>query len=90
MNIAMIGLGKMGKTIEQLALKKGHVIALKINSETASLIDSKSFEGIDVAIEFTGPESAVENISKCLEWKIPIVSGSTGWTEQLDAMKLPK
>jgi 4-hydroxy-tetrahydrodipicolinate reductase len=83
MNIALIGLGKMGKTIEELARKLGHNIALKINSETASLINTSSFDGIDVAIEFTRPDTAFDNVIKCLKAGIPVVSGTTGWNDQV-------
>ena len=87
MRIALIGYGKMGKAIEEIALNRGHQIVLKFDVPNLHEFTAENLKGADVAIEFTGPESAVENISKCLEWKIPIVSGSTGWTEQLDAMK---
>jgi len=73
-NILLIGYGKMGKVIEQVALSRGHHIAGKIEI---------GFEGVfpkaDVAIEFTQPESAVDNIKKCIDQKIPVVCGTTGW-----------
>jgi len=84
MNIALIGLGKMGKTIEELARKKGHNIALRINSETASLIDASGFNGIDVAIEFTRPDTAFDNVMKCLNAGIPVVCGTTGWLDKIE------
>ncbi len=87
MNIALIGLGKMGKTIEALAMKKGHKIALKINSETASLIDAGSFKEVDVAIEFTRPDTAYDNVLKCLDAGVPVVSGTTGWLDKIDRAK---
>jgi 4-hydroxy-tetrahydrodipicolinate reductase len=83
MNIALIGLGKMGKTVEDLAIKLGHNVALKINSETASLINTSSFNGIDVAIEFTRPDTAYDNVMKCLVAGVPVVSGTTGWNDQI-------
>lgn len=82
MKIALLGYGKMGKTIEKLALEKGHSVVFK------SSIDSEegSFNEADVAIEFSSPEAAVKNISKALEAEIPIVSGTTGWLEKYGEM----
>lgn len=78
MNIALIGYGKMGHAIETIALSRGHNITARIDanpSDWALLEKTKA----DVAIEFSVPEKAVENISKCLELGIPILSGTTGW-----------
>jgi len=82
MKIALLGYGKMGKTIEELALEKGHSIILKTN-ETSS---AKEILEADVAIEFSTPEAAVENIKLCLENDIPIVSGTTGWLNNYNEM----
>ncbi len=82
MKIALLGYGKMGKVIEQIALKRGHEIILKKTS-------TNSFEGLanaDVAIDFSTPDVAVCNISTCLNTNIPIVSGTTGWLSEYDAM----
>ena len=87
MKIALIGYGKMGKAIEEIALQRGHEIIIKIDISNLSDLTEENLKKADTAIEFTGPHSAVENISKCLDWKIPLVSGSTGWTERLDEMK---
>ncbi|MBL0232289.1 MAG: 4-hydroxy-tetrahydrodipicolinate reductase [Chitinophagaceae bacterium] len=87
MKIALIGYGKMGKAIEEIAFQRGHEIIIKIDISNLSDLTEENLKKADTAIEFTGPHSAVENISKCLDWKIPLVSGSTGWTEQLDEMK---
>lgn len=87
MKIALIGYGKMGKAIEEIALQRGHEIIIKIDISNLSDLTEENLKKADTAIEFTGPHSAVENISKCLDWKIPLVSGSTGWTEQLYEMK---
>jgi 4-hydroxy-tetrahydrodipicolinate reductase len=84
MKIALIGYGKMGQAIETIALKRGHEIALKISIEN---IDENTIENIkkaDVAIEFTGPEIAFENIIKCLDAGVPVVSGSTGWLHRYE------
>ena len=87
MKIALIGYGKIGKAIEEIAFQRGHEIIIKIDISNLSDLTEENLKKADTAIEFTGPHSAVENISKCLDWKIPLVSGSTGWTEQLDEMK---
>jgi 4-hydroxy-tetrahydrodipicolinate reductase len=79
MKIALIGYGKMGKTIESIALERGHTVDLKIDIETLGDFSTANLQQCDVAIEFTGPHSAKENILKCLEAGIPVVSGSTGW-----------
>lgn len=82
MKIALLGYGKMGKEIEKIALKRGHEIILKKTNEN-------SFDGIenaDVAIDFSIPKAAVENISTCLETNIPVVSGTTGWLEHYEQM----
>jgi 4-hydroxy-tetrahydrodipicolinate reductase len=81
MKIALIGYGKMGKAIEEIALQKGHEIVLKIDVSNAQDFTAEHIKKADVAIEFTGPHSAVENIKKCIALDIPVVSGSTGWLE---------
>lgn len=82
MNIALIGYGKMGKTIEQIATANGHNITHKIvvGDSLDTLLDPQP----DIAIEFTQPESAVSNISYCLENGIPVISGTTGWQDQYE------
>ncbi len=85
MKIALLGYGKMGKTIESLALQKGHSIVVKTNSKSENIDLSK----VDVAIEFSSPLAAVKNITFCLEKGIPIVSGTTGWLNNYkDIIKL--
>ncbi|GCC50202.1 4-hydroxy-tetrahydrodipicolinate reductase [Chryseotalea sanaruensis] len=79
MNILLIGYGKMGKTIESLAVKKGHRIAGIIDIHNQEEI--KHIEA-DVAIEFSRPEAAYENVKRCIERKLPVVCGTTGWLEQ--------
>lgn len=72
----------MGKTIEQIALKRNHTVPYKIDvSNKQTLIDLKR-EEVDVAIEFSSPESAFENIKICIEKGIPVVSGTTGWLDK--------
>jgi len=82
MKIALLGYGKMGKTIEKLALEKGHSIVFKSMSETSE----GKFEDADIAIDFSSPEVAIKNISKALEAGTPIVSGTTGWLDKYDEM----
>jgi 4-hydroxy-tetrahydrodipicolinate reductase len=84
MNIALIGYGKMGKAIESIALEKGHNIVLKIDLDNAADLTKENLSKADVAIEFTGPHSAFENVKKCLGFGIPVVSGSTGWLDKWD------
>lgn len=81
MRIALIGYGKMGKAIEQIAVKAGHTIALTVNN-TDDLVQMNE-SNVDIAIEFTQPESAFENISYCISNNIPVISGTTGWLNKL-------
>lgn len=83
MKIALIGYGKMGKTIEEVALKRGHTIGLRIDIDSIDSFTKENLLQCNVAIEFTGPHSAKENILKCMHAGIPVVSGSTGWLESL-------
>jgi 4-hydroxy-tetrahydrodipicolinate reductase len=87
MNIALIGYGKMGKAIETIALEKGHQIVLKIDINNPADFNKENISKADVAIEFTGPHSAFENVMKCLELGIPVVCGSTGWLDKWDEAK---
>ena len=82
MNIALLGYGKMGKAIESIALQRGHKIALKISSHQ----DSIDFTDVDVAIDFSLPDSAVHNISLSLKANIPVISGTTGWLDRYEDM----
>lgn len=87
MNIALIGYGKMGKAIEEIALQKGHRIVLKIFHGNVSELTPENLQKADVAIEFTGPESAAENLKKCLNAGVPVVCGSTGWLSKWEEIK---
>ena len=84
MKIAIIGYGKMGKLIEKIAKERGADIFMIINDSNWI---SSDIEGADVAIEFSSPESAVENIHKSLKVGVPIVVGTTGWYDKLDQVK---
>lgn len=87
MKIALIGYGKMGQMIEALAAERGHTAVIKINIDNTEDFNQQNISKADVAIEFTGPDSAYENVKKCIDYGIPVVSGSTGWNERLDEMK---
>lgn len=87
MKIAIIGYGKMGHEIETIALERGHTIGLIIDQHNRHELNAQQLKTIDVAIEFTTPETAFENIKTCLLANKPIVSGSTGWLERLDEAK---
>jgi 4-hydroxy-tetrahydrodipicolinate reductase len=82
MRIMLIGYGKMGKTIEQIALKRGHTIPVKIDVTNGADLKNITSKEVDAAIEFTQPESAFENIKQCIENGIPVVSGTTGWLDR--------
>jgi 4-hydroxy-tetrahydrodipicolinate reductase len=82
MKIALIGYGKMGKEIEQLAVSRGHSIVLKIDINNPEEFTIGNLSKADVAIEFTSPATAVKNYLQCFEAGIPVVSGTTGWLEQ--------
>lgn len=84
MKIALIGYGKMGKTIEKMATEQGHEVVLKFDVNNFDAFTIKKIQQADVAIEFTRPESAYENIKKCIEAGVPVVSGTTGWLEKKD------
>jgi 4-hydroxy-tetrahydrodipicolinate reductase len=84
MNIALIGYGKMGKAIEEIALQRGHHIALKIDEHNIPDFNPATMAEVDVAIEFTSPHSAPGNVRKAIEWDVPVVCGSTGWTDKME------
>ena len=82
MKIALLGYGKMGKVIERIALERGHEIVLKKSG-------SNSYNGLekaDIAIDFSIPKAAINNISECLNKNIPVISGTTGWLEDYSKM----
>jgi 4-hydroxy-tetrahydrodipicolinate reductase len=87
MNIALIGYGKMGKAIEETAVQRGHRVVLTIDQPNLADFTKENLAKADVAIEFTGPHSAFDNIKKLLRFGVPAVSGSTGWTERLEEAK---
>ncbi|MDR2425077.1 MAG: 4-hydroxy-tetrahydrodipicolinate reductase [Prevotellaceae bacterium] len=87
MKIALIGYGKMGRTIERLALERGHSITVRIDVNNTADIRSAEFKSSDVAIEFTSPETAFKNVATALELGVSVVCGTTGWTDGIEEIK---
>lgn len=82
MKIALIGYGKMGKMIEQIAISRGHEIVSIIDVDNQQDFDSEAFASADVAIEFTAPQAAYGNYLKAFAKGVKVVSGSTGWMKE--------
>ncbi|MGC6431317.1 MAG: 4-hydroxy-tetrahydrodipicolinate reductase [Jejuia sp.] len=80
MNIALLGYGRMGKTIENIAINRGHTIVLKVDKDDTDYDITKA----DVAIDFSIPSVAFDNITNCLNHRVPVVSGTTGWLDNYD------
>jgi 4-hydroxy-tetrahydrodipicolinate reductase len=87
MNIALFGYGKMGKEIEQIALQRNHTIVFKIGRSNINDITPQQLKQADVAIEFSTPDTVIENIYKCFDANLPIVAGTTGWYNKFDEIK---
>ncbi len=87
MKIALLGYGKMGMAIEKIALAKNHEIIYKVTLENAFDFMPLSLKNVDVAIDFSMPTAAYDNIMKCFEAGVPVVVGTTGWYDQLDEIK---
>ena len=95
MKVAIIGYGKMGHEIEQVLLQRGHSVALQRGHSVALIIDqnnahdlnAENLAGIDVAIEFTTPDTAYTNVRTCIECGTPVVSGTTGWHDRLEELQ---
>lgn len=87
MRIALIGYGKMGKMIEETAVQRGHAVVLKIDLNNAPDFNKENIAAADVAIEFTAPASAYDNVKKCIDFGVPVISGSTGWNQRMDELK---
>ena len=85
MKIALIGYGKMGRMIEQIAIARGHDVVCRIDIDNQQDFESMEFRSADVAIEFTAPSVAFGNIQKCFAAGVKVVSGSTGWFAQHEA-----
>ena len=87
MKIALIGYGKMGKTIERIALERGHEIISIIDLDNKDDFESVAFKSAEVAIEFTAPQVALSNYRRAFAAGVSVVSGTTGWTDQLPQLK---
>lgn len=87
MKIALLGYGKMGQEIHKLAEKRGHEIVLVTNNDEDWQEKAILLKGADVAIEFTTPDSAVDNIMHCFENDVPVVVGTTGWIEDIERIR---
>lgn len=87
MNIVLIGYGKMGHEIERIALERGHSIACAIDVNNLELFESDDFCKADLAIEFTGPSTALQNYRRCFAAGLPVVSGTTGWLEHMGEIR---
>jgi 4-hydroxy-tetrahydrodipicolinate reductase len=85
--IALLGYGKMGQTIEPLAIDRGHEVVLKITAQNSSDLTSEAIRMADVAIDFSIPDTAFDHIKLCLENGVPVVSGTTAWLDQLPDAK---
>lgn len=88
MNIAIIGYGRMGREIEKVALEKGHHILLRVDNAQEWDRHHKKLKKADVAIEFSIAQAAPDNILKCFEINLPVLSGTTGWLDCLEEIKL--
>ena len=87
MKIALIGYGRMGHIIEETAVGRGHEICAVIDVDNKEDFDSPAFRKADVAIEFTRPDAAADNILRAFAAGVPVVSGTTGWGDSLEAIK---
>jgi 4-hydroxy-tetrahydrodipicolinate reductase len=87
MKLALIGYGKMGKAIHEIAKERGHEAVLIIDLENAHDLTPENIMKADVAIEFTSPHTAFNNVMFCLKNRVPVVCGSTGWLEKLEEVK---
>ncbi len=87
MNIAIIGYGKMGHEIEKICRDRGHNIVCTIDAGEERKFDSEEFKSADVAIEFSSPQSALSNYKRAFAANVPVVSGTTGWLDNIDEVK---
>ncbi|QMU64488.1 MAG: 4-hydroxy-tetrahydrodipicolinate reductase [Flavobacteriaceae bacterium] len=83
MKIALLGYGKMGKEIEKAAIQRGHEIILRIDEDS----DPYDISIADIAIDFSIPDAAYENITNCIKNKVPVISGTTGWLDKYAEVK---
>ena len=84
MRIALLGYGRMGREVELNTHLRGHTVVLKIDRENTGTLNAETVKGVDVAIEFTGPDAAADTVIRALSLGLPVVSGSTGWLDRYD------
>lgn len=87
MKIALIGYGKMGRAIEEIAEQKGHEVVYRIDVDSRDILDKGIAGQVDVAIEFSTPQTAYANIMKCFDSRVSVVCGTTGWLDKLDEVR---
>jgi len=87
MRVAIIGYGKMGHAIESILVSRGHEISLIVDVDNRNDLNEASAKNVDVAIEFSAPDAAFDNIMSCLKLNIPVVSGTTAWLSRFDEVK---
>ena len=87
MRVALIGYGKMGKTIEKILIERGHSVVSVIDVDNQMDFQSEAFKSADVAIEFSVPSAAFDNYMKCFAAGIPVVAGTTGWLDRIEEIK---
>jgi 4-hydroxy-tetrahydrodipicolinate reductase len=87
MKIALLGYGKMGQIIERFALERGHEVVLKINIDNVEEFTTANLKKADIAIDFSAPDAAIDNIYRCFEAEVPVVVGTTGWYGELQKIK---
>jgi 4-hydroxy-tetrahydrodipicolinate reductase len=90
MKIAIVGYGKMGRMIERIAASRGHEVIARFdieNNRNCEGLTAENLKGVDAAIEFSTPETAVENLRRLIELRIPAVAGATGWYARLGEIK---
>lgn len=87
MKVAIVGYGKMGHQIEELLLERGHGVSLIIDRDNAAELDAVHLSGVDVAIEFSAPAAAFDNIMQCLRCGVPVVCGTTAWLDRFEEVK---
>lgn len=87
MKIALLGYGKMGKIIEEIALTRGHSIVLKVDEHNAKTYTDADLKAADVAIEFTRPDAVIANMQRCFAVGVPVVVGTTGWYDNLPGIR---
>ena len=87
MKAAIIGYGKMGREIEGILIERGHTVALIIDEANQADLNEQNLKDVDVALEFTTPTTAYNNIRRCIESATPVVSGTTGWHDRLEELQ---